>query len=95
MADEHDRTGQGPKEFREVGRVASEIAERVGEAYGGEPAVAQGANLGVEAARVGPCTVYEDIVGVSLAVVIIASSGTGSPAPPECALTDMRRRPVG
>src|SRR6185437_7561601 len=60
VADEHDRTGQGPQEFGEVSRVASEIAKRVGEPDGGKPAVAQGADLGVEAGRVGPGTVYKD-----------------------------------
>jgi hypothetical protein len=29
VADEHDRTGQGSQELGEVGRVASEIAQRV------------------------------------------------------------------
>src|SRR4029453_10486348 len=49
VADEHDRTSQGPQEFGEVRRVASEIAKRVGEPDGGISTVAQGANLGVEA----------------------------------------------
>jgi hypothetical protein len=60
VADEHDRTGQGSQEFGEVRRVASKIAKRVGEPDGGKPAVAQSANLGVEAGRVGPCTMDED-----------------------------------
>src|SRR3954454_20636419 len=60
MADEHDRTGQGPQEFGKVGRVGSEIAKRVGEPDGGKSAVPQGANLGVETGRVGPCSVDEN-----------------------------------
>jgi hypothetical protein len=31
VADEHDRTSQAAQELGEVGRVASEIAKRVGE----------------------------------------------------------------
>jgi len=60
VADEHDRTGQAPQELGEVGRVASEIAKRVGESNGIETSALQGADLGVEAGRVGPCTVDED-----------------------------------
>jgi hypothetical protein len=60
VADEHDRTGQGPQEFGEVGPVASEIAKRVGESDGTESSTLQGADLGVEAGGVGPCTVDED-----------------------------------
>jgi hypothetical protein len=78
MTDEHDRTGQAPQEFGEVGRVASEIAKRVGEPDGGKPAVAQGANLGVEAGRVGPGTVDQDNRRVSPAIVITGSSWDGS-----------------
>jgi len=40
VADQHDRTGQGPQEFGEVGRVASKIAKRVGEPDDGKPAAA-------------------------------------------------------
>jgi hypothetical protein len=54
VADEHDRTGQGAQEFGEVGRVASEIAKRVGESDGAESLALQGAELGVEARRIGP-----------------------------------------
>ena len=57
VADEHDRTGQGPQEFGQVGRVASEIAKRVGEPDGAESSGLQGAELGVEAGGVGPGTV--------------------------------------
>jgi hypothetical protein len=60
VADEHDRTGQAPQEFGQVGRVAGEITKRVGEPDDGIPAVAQGADLGVEAGRVGPGAVDED-----------------------------------
>jgi hypothetical protein len=54
VADEDDRTGQGPQEFGEVGRVASEIAKRVGESDGAESLALQGADLSVEAGGVGP-----------------------------------------
>jgi hypothetical protein len=60
VAHEHNRTGQRPQEFGEVRRVAREIAKRVAESDGGEPAVAQGANLGVEACGIGPRAVNED-----------------------------------
>jgi len=60
MADQYDGTCQGPQEFGEVCRVASEIAKRVAEPDGGEPALAQGADLGVKARGIGPRTVDED-----------------------------------
>src|SRR3954453_5407260 len=59
-AGEAKRTGQGSQEFSQIRRVASEIAKRIGEPDGREPAATQGANLGVEAGRVGPRTVHED-----------------------------------
>jgi hypothetical protein len=74
VADEHDWTGQGPQEFGEVGRVASEIAKRVGEPDGGKPAVAQGANLGVEAGRVGRRTQARSANNAA-----VASTGAGRP----------------
>jgi hypothetical protein len=72
VADEHDRTGQAPQELGEVGRVASEIAKRVGEPDGTESSAPQGADLGVEARRVGPGAVTRTIVGVSAAIVATA-----------------------
>jgi hypothetical protein len=57
VADEHDRTGQAPQELGQVGRIASEIAKRGGEPDGPESSALQGAELGVEAGRVGPGTV--------------------------------------
>jgi hypothetical protein len=69
VADEDDRTGQGPQEFGEVGRVASEIAKRVGESDGAESSALQGADLSVEAGGVGPGAVEEDDRWVSAAIV--------------------------
>jgi hypothetical protein len=60
VADEHDRTGQAAQELGEVGRVTSEIAKRVGEPDGPESPALQGADLGVEAGRVGPGAVDEN-----------------------------------
>jgi hypothetical protein len=68
VADEHDRTGQAPQELGEVGRVASEIAKRVGEPDGPESPALQGADLGVEAGRVGPGAVDENDRRVSAAI---------------------------
>jgi hypothetical protein len=56
VADEHDRTAQAAQELGQVGRVASEVAERVGEPDGPESSGLQGPDLGVEAGGVGPGT---------------------------------------
>jgi hypothetical protein len=60
VADEDDRTSQAAQELGEVGRVASEIAKRVGEPDRPESSALQGADLGIEAGRVGPGAVDED-----------------------------------
>jgi hypothetical protein len=69
VADEHDRTAQALEELGQVGRVASEIAKRVGEADGAESSALQGADLNVEARCVGPGTVDQDDRRVSAAIV--------------------------
>ena len=60
VADEHDRSGHGPQELGQVGGVTSEIAKRVSESDGTESLTLQGADLRVEARRVGPGAVDED-----------------------------------
>jgi len=60
MADEHDRAGQRPQELGEIGRVAGEVAKRVGEPDGAESFALERANLGVEARCIGPCPVDKD-----------------------------------
>ena len=60
VADEHDRPAQGPQELGQVRGIAREIAKWVAEPDYGVPAVAQGADLGVEAGCVGPRTVDQD-----------------------------------
>src|SRR4029450_4076359 len=60
VADEHDRTAQSAQELGEIGGVASEIAKRGGQPHDGVPAATQGADLGIEARRVGPGTVNQD-----------------------------------
>ena len=77
VADEHDRPGQGLQEFGQVHRIGGKVAKRVGEPDDREPAVMQGADLGVETGGVGPRTVDEDDRRVSLATVVSASSRDG------------------
>ena len=60
VADEHDRTVEGPQELGQVCGVAGEVAKRVAEPDRGVAAVVQGADLGVEARRVGPSAVDQD-----------------------------------
>src|SRR3954451_13426201 len=60
VPDEYDRAGQRPQELGEVGRVAGEVAKRVAESDGAECFALESADLGVEARRIGPCTVDKD-----------------------------------
>jgi hypothetical protein len=49
VADQHDRTGQGPQELGEIGRIASEITKRIAEPDRAETSALPGADLSVEA----------------------------------------------
>jgi hypothetical protein len=60
VADEHDRARQRAQELGEVGRVAGKVAKRVGEPDGAESFALESADFGVEARRIGPCTVDKD-----------------------------------
>jgi hypothetical protein len=60
VAHEHDRTGHARQELGQVGGIAGEVAEGVGEADGPESSALEGAELGVEARGVGPGAVDED-----------------------------------
>jgi hypothetical protein len=72
VANEHDRSGQGPQELGQVGGVTIKIAERVSESDGTESLTLQGADLRVEARRVGPGAVDEDDRWVSAGIVVAA-----------------------
>jgi hypothetical protein len=69
VADEHDRTGHTLEELGQVGGVAGEIAERVGEADGAEASALEGAEFGVVAGGVGQAPWTNTIVGVAAAIL--------------------------
>ena len=60
VADEHERTGQGPQVVGQVRRVLSESAKRVGEPDRAEASLLEGADLRREAGGVGPGAVDKD-----------------------------------
>jgi hypothetical protein len=72
VADEHDRSGQGPQELGQVGGVTSEITKRVSESNDAESLTLQGAISASKPVASAQAPWTRTIVGVSAGIVVTA-----------------------